>query len=115
LQLAQSLTTNPGRSMRHCVDDPASAVNVYWGVWSVESPVGPPVIVGAGGTVVSYTYVPVAIAPGLPAGSVARTRNVYVPSGSVARLHVFGLAHGAQSLTTVAPRSSRQVGLASAS
>ncbi len=66
-------------------------------------------IEGAAGAERSSANVSFASVEMFPAGSLARTRKVYVASGSAERSNVRGLAQTVQSTTTVAPRVTRQL------
>src|SRR3954470_16517431 len=99
--------------MRHSNETvSASPVNDHVGVWSLVRAGGRAVTVGADGATRSSVYGPLVCAPTFPAGSVARTRHVYVPSGCAERSYEYGLEHGVQSLMIVAPRSIRQEAVA---
>src|SRR6185503_13425561 len=102
----QSATVVAPRTRRHSTLAPASALNDHDGLWPGPGDAGHADSAGAAGATVSSVYALVATAPTLPAASVARTENVYVPSGSSERSKGAGLAHGAQSETVVAPRTS---------
>src|SRR3954449_185911 len=76
-------TTNAPVSTRHSNAAPVSPVNVNCGWVTFVGPVGPPVMAGATGLVVSTLKAREAAGPRLPATSVWRTWKVCGPAMSV--------------------------------
>jgi hypothetical protein len=71
--------------MRQSALAPASAVQPYVGVSSLESAAGPDVITGSAGVTRSMIVVSALSLPTLPAASEALTRRTYVPSACADR------------------------------
>ncbi len=67
-------------SMRHWKVAPASPVKARLAEVDVIVPLGPALMPGAAGAVVSTVHVRVVVAPVLPAASVARTSKLWAPS-----------------------------------
>src|SRR5215217_3844738 len=101
----------PDGSRLHSNDAPGSPLNDHTGS-SGAGEAGVLVSTGPAGGSVSSVYPLVAVWPTLPAASLARTENVYAPSGSPVRSYSALGPHGVQGSTSVPPRSSRHSSVA---